>query len=132
MPTKIEVYKKMLLDLASLSKCTDKQNAAIIFDKSLTQILSTGINGGPIGGEQCLCQNESKYGCIHAEANALIKLTTLAENKVMLCTTEPCQQCAAMILNELGGFHSVLWIKSWKEHAGSDMLKASGVQVGEF
>jgi deoxycytidylate deaminase len=103
--------------------------AAIITDYDLTQVYSIGLNGGPIGLTDCLCVTEGKYGCVHAEINALIKCTNTDKDKVMFITMAPCKQCAASIVNAPGGFSHVYYIKDWKELYGINILKEAKIQV---
>ena len=113
------------------SKCKDKQVAAIILSSDMQQIYSIGINGGAKGmEEECLCYIGDKYSCIHAEANALIKLTDRVPNKIMLCSLAPCSQCAAMIINEPGGFSEVWYVDSYKDRSGVELLQKAGIKTG--
>ena len=43
------IFKNFTIDLARLSKCTERKVAAIITDNDLTQVYSIGVNGGPKG-----------------------------------------------------------------------------------
>ena len=115
--------------LSTLSKCEERHVAAIITDKELTQIYSIGINGGPKGLQDCLCRIDGKYGCLHAEQNALIKCLSDAQDKVMFVTLAPCKQCAAAIINAPGGFSKVYYHEDWKEDTGLKLLKTAGIQV---
>lgn len=124
-----QVFKNFTLDLANLSKCTERQVAAIITDKNLTQIHSIGINGGPVGLADCMCVIDGKYGCIHAEINALIKNRNSDPDKVMFVTLSPCKQCATAIINAPGGFSKVYYFEEWKEDYGIQLLKAAGIHV---
>lgn len=124
-----DVFKKFTIDLATLSKCTERKVAAIIVDKELTQVYSIGINGGPKGLNDCMCIEDGKYGCIHAEINALVKNTSVEPGKVMFVTLAPCKQCAAAIINAPGGFSKVFYFEEWKENHGLILLKAAGIQV---
>lgn len=123
------VFKRFTADLAGLSKCTERQVAAIITDRKMTQVHSIGINGGPVGLADCVCIIEGKYGCIHAEINALIKCTSTEANKVMFVTLAPCKQCATAIINAPGGFSKVYYFEEWKEDHGITLLKAAGLHV---
>lgn len=129
MATRLGVTKEYLLGLAGLSKCNERGVAAIITDKSLTQIHSVGINGGPKGLADCLCVVDGKYGCVHAEQNCLNKNTCTDKDKVMLVTLAPCKQCAASIINAPGGFSIVYYIEDWKEDTGLRLLRAAGISV---
>jgi deoxycytidylate deaminase len=126
---RLRVFKEFTTNLADLSKCIERHVAAIITDANLTQIYSIGINGGPKGLDDCLCVTDGKYGCLHAEINALIKCTNHDPKKCMFVTLAPCKQCAAAIINAPGGFGTVYYFESWKEDAGIKLLKDAGIHV---
>lgn len=126
---RIAVFKRFTNDLATLSKCEERQVAAIVTDASLTQIYSIGLNGGPKGLADCMCVIDGKYGCIHAEINALIKCKSEAPNKVMFVTLAPCKQCAAAIINAPGGFGAVYYFEDWKQDHGIALLRSAGIKV---
>lgn len=122
---KLNVYCKFVKSLATLSKCEDKQQAAIIINHAMDQVHSVGVNGGIKGGMECLCKLGTKYTCIHAEANAIAKCTNTDLNKIMICTTSPCVTCAALIAN--GGFSTVYYFKEYKDTTGLDLLKQANI-----
>ena len=126
---RMNVFKSFTQDLASLSKCSERHVAAIITDRELTQVFSIGVNGGPKGLADCMCNIDGKYGCIHAEMNALIKCTNSDSKKVMFVTLSPCKQCAAAIINAPGGFAAVYYFEKWKDDSGIKLLKAAGIHV---
>lgn len=128
----MEVFKNFTLNLATLSKCTERHVAAIITDRDLTQVHSIGLNGGPKGLVDCMCVIEGKYGCIHAEINALIKCHSESSDKVMFVTLSPCKQCAAAIINAPGGFSAVYYFEEWKDDSGIKLLKAAGIHVARI
>lgn len=119
------VLARFVQDLATLSKCEDRGVAAIITNTDGTQIYSIGINGGPKGGPQCLCSLGDKYTCIHAEANALAKCTSVDPNKVMICSLAPCVTCAALMANN--GIYRVFYLEDYKDNKGVAMLKNLGI-----
>ena len=121
------VLARFTKDLATLSKCEDRRVAALITNADGTQIYSMGINGGPKGGVQCLCSLGEKYTCIHAEANAIAKCTSLDENKVMFVTISPCVTCAALIANS--GIKRLFYIEDYKSDLGLNLLRAQGIGV---
>lgn len=128
-----KVFRDFVVNLAELSKCHDKGVACIICASDMKQIYSIGINGGPSGieGLDCLCDSEyTKYSCIHAEANALVKLTTRASHKIMICSLSPCMQCASMIINEPCGFDAVLFVEPHKDAKALSLLISAGIHVG--
>lgn len=124
---RLEVFLTFTKNLATLSKCTDKQTAAIIVDAEFKQVYSIGINGGPKGGIDCLCQLGGKYTCIHAEANAIAKCTALDNKKVMICTYSPCVTCASLIVNS--GINTVIYMEQYHDTKGIEILQAAKVSV---
>lgn len=129
MTTRQEVFKNFTINLADLSKCSERRVAAIITDKYLSQIYSIGVNGGPKGLSDCMCVIDGKYGCIHAEINALIKCSSTEPDKIMFVTLSPCKQCATAIINAPGSFSKVYYFEEWKEDYGIQLLKAAGIHV---
>ncbi len=121
------VFTRFVEDLAAMSRCSDKGVAAIILDKEGTQVFSIGINGGPKGGIDCLCELGQKYTCAHAEMNALAKCTTDCTGKVMICTLAPCITCATLIVNV--GISKVYVLNTNGHDDGLKILRAGGVKV---
>lgn len=127
MHERIRVFNNFALSLSRLSKCEERSVAAVIADSDLMQVYSIGINGGPRGLSNCLCVEPGKYGCVHAEINALIKCTTLDRDKVMFVTLAPCEQCAAAMINS--GFSKVFYTEDWKNNPGVEMLRKADIPV---
>lgn len=127
--TRQKVFKDFVVDLALLSKCTERKVAAIITDREMTQVYSIGVNGGPARVADCMCVLDGKYGCIHAEINALIKCNDFSADKVMFVTLAPCKQCATAIINTPGGFSAVYYVEDWKEDYGLQLLRSAGIHV---
>lgn len=125
---RLKVFARFANDLAGLSKCEERHVAAIITDKDLSQVYSIGINGGPKGLADCMCNIDGKYGCIHAEINALVKCRSSEPDKVMFVTLSPCKQCAAAIINAPGGFSTVYYLEQWKDATGIELLKNAGIK----
>lgn len=125
---RLTVFGRFAKELATLSKCTERKVAAIITDKDLTQIYSIGLNGGPRGLVDCMCKIDGKYGCVHAEINALVKCQSDMTDKVMIVTLSPCKQCAAAIINAPGGFSAVYYVDQWKDLTGIRLLSEAGIK----
>ena len=125
---RLAVFATFASNLSALSKCTERKVAAIITDKDLTQIYSIGLNGGPKGLVDCMCKIDGKYGCVHAEINALVKCQNNDSDKVMIVTLSPCKQCAAAIINAPGSFSRVYYLEQWKDTTGVELLKNAGIQ----
>lgn len=126
---RMKVFKDFTQNLATLSKCEERHVAAIVTDKSLAQVYSIGINGGPKGLADCMCNLDGKYGCVHAEINALIKDKSSDKGKVMFVTLSPCKQCAAAIINAPKGFSAVYYFEDWKDDTGLKLLRSAGITV---
>lgn len=117
--------------LRKVSKCKDRGVACLICSNDLHQIYSIGINGGAKGLDvECLCKVGDKYSCIHAEANALIKLNARDHDKIMICSLAPCSQCASMIINEPGGFAEVWYLDKYHDTSGLKLLQKAGIKTG--
>ena len=125
--SRIKVFKNFTKELATLSKCSERGVAAVITDRSFTQVYSIGINGGPKQLTDCMCKIDGKYGCIHAEINALVKCNSNDSRKVMFVTLAPCKQCAAAIINSPGSFEIVYYFEDWKDDTGLKLLKSAGI-----
>lgn len=124
---RLRVFARFARDLANLSKCEEHHVAALITDRDMTQVYSIGINGGPKGLVDCMCNIDGKYGCVHAEINALVKCRSNDPDKVMFITLSPCKQCAAAIINAPGGFSTVYYLEQWKDTTGLTLLKNAGI-----
>lgn len=127
--TKLQVFADFVYNLSKLSKCKEKQVAAVITDKDMMQVYSIGLNGGARGLDDCLCETTGKYGCVHAEINALIKCRSDAADKVMFVTLSPCVACAAAIINAPGSFSAVYYLEEWKNDEGLKLLRKSGIKT---
>lgn len=127
---RINVFYNFMQQLALLSKCEDKKQAAIIVAADYTQVYSIGLNGGPSKGVDCLCSLGGKYTCIHAEAQAIAKAKCNLTGAVMLCTMSPCVTCAALIINS--GISTVIYRDTYKDPTGLKFLEAHGVSVMSF
>lgn len=128
--TRLQIFYNFMFELATLSKCEDKKQAAIIVTRDLSQVLSIGLNGGPKHGIDCLCALGGKYSCIHAEVQAIIKACQPVDTCVMLCTMSPCVTCATAIVNS--GIKRVYYDKQYKSTEGINILKTAGIAVLSF
>lgn len=119
-----------VLEQAKLSKCRDKKTAALLVSSDLMQVFSIGINGGPMGGMNCMCDDTKKYTCVHAEMNCLVKNTTIDDRpKILICTKQPCHMCAAMIINANTNINEVWYIEPYRDPTGLEILKRAGIKT---
>lgn len=114
-----------------LSKCKHGKVAAILTNNDLSKITSIGVNGGPAGGEDCICgEADAKYGCVHAETNCLIKNRDF-NSPIMFITKAPCPTCAAMIVNA-GYIHAVYYGEDYKDCRGIKILSNADIYVQKY
>ena len=127
--------------VATRSTCLRRQvGAVIVLNK---RIIATGYNGGPAGLAHCLdigClreqlgipsgqQHELCRG-IHAEQNAIVQAARYGlpiDGSVLYCTTQPCAQCAKMLIN--AGIVEVVYEQAYPDELAQSILAESGMLV---
>jgi dCMP deaminase len=123
-------YLNMAKEWSKLSHCTRKQVGAIIVKDQV--IISDGYNGTPTGFDNC-CENENgdtKWYVLHAEANALMKLsksTNSSKGATLYITLSPCKDCSKLI--HQAGIKRVVYIKGYKDDSGLQFLKNAGIEL---
>ena len=96
---KFQVMANLALNIANLSTCKRLKVGAVIVNHEFTRVLSVGYNGPPRNMPNDSCTGETPCGCIHAEANALIKLEHRSKHMFMICTHTPCYHCEGLMVN---------------------------------
>ncbi|MFT6746417.1 MAG: dCMP deaminase [Glaciecola sp.] len=125
-----KAYLRMAREWAKLSHCTRKQVGAIIVKDGI--IISDGYNGTPTGFDNC-CENdqgETEWYVLHAEANAILKLSrshNSGQGSTLYITLSPCKECSKLVLQ--AGITRVIFMKGYKDSSGIDFLKQAGVEV---
>lgn len=123
-------YLKMAQEWAKLSHCKRKQVGALIV-KDRT-IISDGYNGTPSGFENC-CEdenNETKWYVLHAEANAILKIsrsTQSCEGATLYLTLSPCRECSKLVFQS--GIKRLVYIDDYYDSEGLIFLKEAGVEI---
>ena len=113
---KFDVMCRLVQDIATLSTCKRLQVGAVIVDVGFTQVLSIGYNGPASGLPNDSCTGEQgSCGCIHAEANALIKLSDRRPS-FLIATHSPCVHCAGLIVN--AGIEHVFYFNEYRIQSG--------------
>jgi deoxycytidylate deaminase len=101
-PTREQSMMEMAETMSRRSTCARAKVGCIITDYDMTRVYAMGHNGGVRGGANG-CASPDKVGgcgCVHAEANALVKLSTEAQGLVLFTTVSPCEYCAKLIVNQ--------------------------------
>lgn len=138
MSKKIEIYKKQkryndkYLELAqcwsTLSHAKRKKVGCIVVKNG--SIISDGYNGTPKGfNNDCEDTNgKTKWYVIHAEANAILKLSksnNSSINSTLYTTLSPCRECAKLILQ--AGVEKVYYKERYKDSTGLEFLENNGI-----
>jgi len=117
--------------LSLLSTCKRAKCGAIVFSPNFTTIQSIGYNGQPSGirNDSCTCI-EGDCGCVHAEANAIIKLHNINGNikYTMYSTTAPCRNCASLIIN-CKVIDTVIYDYLYRNNLGLELLQESKIKI---
>jgi dCMP deaminase len=115
---------------SQLSYCKRKQVGCVIVKGE--SIIAIGYNGTPPGEDNC-CEDENnvtKPDVIHAEDNALRKLTKSHESAVgasVFVTLAPCKSCASRLVE--AGIDTVYYSEIYRCDEGIKYLKKHGVNV---
>ena len=125
-----KAYLRMAKTWADLSHCSRKKVGAIIVKNDM--IISDGYNGTPAGFDNC-CetdQGETHWYVLHAEANAILKVSKSTNNSAgatLYQTLSPCKDCSKLILQ--AGIKRVVFIDNYKDTSGIDFLKNAGIEI---
>ena len=114
--------------LAKLSTCKRACEGAIIFSGDCSRVYAIGYNGPPRGQENDACTGaEGACGCVHAEANAIVKANLSPSTPaLMYCTRAPCAACAGLIVNSRV-VYAVIYGQEYRDSTGIWRLAAAGV-----
>jgi dCMP deaminase len=126
-----EVYMRMAEELAKRSTCTRNQVGTVITSADLTQVLGIGYNGNAKGlPNRCDTSQPGGCGCVHSEANALIKAGAQTPGKRMFVTVSPCVMCAKMVVNS--NVERVYFRRAYRDGAGVGVLREGGIEVEQY
>lgn len=97
---KLVTFMRMARELSALSTCKRKPCGAMLIAPDFSEVLAVGYNGPPSGHPNSSCPGTKPCGCMHAEANCLVKARrSSAVGLLLLVTRAPCAYCAGLILN---------------------------------
>lgn len=126
---KLKIMSNFADTIKGLSCCKRAEVGCIIFTPDFTSVCSIGYNGPARGESNDCCTNEpGKCGCIHAEANALLKLDSPKMNLILYSTTAPCVNCAGLILNTRQ-IIQVRYKLVYRSNEGVQRLERAGITV---
>lgn len=100
-PTMARVYMDFATGLARRSTCKRlTQVGCIVTTPDLSNVLAVGYNGPARSLHNDVCTGGvGDCGCVHAEANALVKAPYDRGPLTMFTTHSPCAACARLIIN---------------------------------
>lgn len=122
------MFMRMAEAAALRSTCQRNQVGVVITDLAGTSVLSIGYNGNAKGlPNTCDSATPGECGCIHAEANALLKAPFHQGPLVMYTTCSPCPTCAKLIINS--AVTTVIWRDPYRNMAaGLRLLELGGIR----
>lgn len=114
--------------LSQRSTCERLQVGCIITSIDGHRIYSYGYNGNARKfPNKCDRIDPGKCGCIHAEANALIKVGVIDPEKAIFTTDLPCKMCAKMIVNS--GASKLYYSRAYRLSEGRSVLARGGIKM---
>lgn len=130
-PTQDMMFMAMAEVAAQRSACRRLTAVGVVIaNVEGTQIVSMGYNGQPrrVPHELCDPTTEGQCGCVHAEANALLKAPYGPEPLTMYTTMSPCVACARLLLNSR--VVRLVYRDQYRDMAGlTYLLKWSDIEV---
>ena len=114
--------------MSSLSTCKRKPCGAVLVPEDFSEVVAVGYNGPPAGLPNNSCPGTKPCGCMHAEANCLVKARRHSARELTLMVTRaPCAYCAGLVINSRT-VRRVIWaLPSTAGAEGLALLDRSGV-----
>jgi len=126
----IIAHMKVAHIYGELSTCERLKVGCIIVKND--RIISIGYNGTPAGDSNC-CEdknNQTKSTVIHAEMNALMKLSQSNESSkdaTMFITHAPCIDCAKLVYQ--AGIRTIYYSTVYRSDRGINFLHEHDVDI---
>lgn len=125
-----KVYLKMAKEWSENSYCKrSKVGCLVVKNKT---IISDGYNGTPTGfPNECEdCDNKTLPFVLHAEANAITKLsqnTVTSQGATMYITLSPCYECAKLIIQ--AGIKRIVFSEFYRITDSLELLNQAGIEI---
>lgn len=130
---KFAAFADFTQNLAGLSQCQRLRVGCTVVRPDLSEVVAIGYNGPPAGLPNDGCRSSAgACGCVHAEANALLKLKVGTPGLILLATDSPCEHCAGLILNSGGRVRAVAYARAYRDPSGLNRLVEGGVTVATW
>ncbi len=128
------IYLRMAHEWSKNSCCKRKQVGSIIVNDH--KIISDGYNGMPKGFDNW-CEDEhtgeTKWNVLHAEANALMKLTHSGDSAIgstVYLTFSPCRECSKLM--HQAGVRRIVFTRTHSNVEGLRFLHKAGVEIWRY
>lgn len=126
---KLQAFWGFTAELARLSTCNRLHVGSCLIRSDFSGIAAVGYNGPPRGIDNAACRNsKGSCGCIHAEANSLMKLVFPETGLTLLTTLAPCEHCAGLIVNS-ARVDAVVYGDEYRDPTGLNIIQHSGVMT---
>jgi len=124
------IYMNLALELAQRSTCSRLSVGCVVTSADYSHVYGIGYNGNAKGlPNRCDSDEPGKCGCLHAEDNALLKVSEPSYvEKILFCTHQPCAMCAKRIVNK-GGLIKVYYMEPYRLPEGLEVLKSAGIET---
>ena len=131
-PSWDSIFMDFAVSLSRRSTCRRLNVGCVVVTRDNSRVLSVGYNGSYHGGpNDCDSDEPGNCGCIHAEANSLVKLDYNDPSSKLLYTTwSPCVPCAKLIVN--AGIAEVVYLNEYRKLDGVELLRNAGVLIGKL
>lgn len=125
-PTRDEMFMDFAHAAARRSKCGRLVRVgAVVATWDGTSVVSMGYNGAAKGlQEDCDPSALGVCGCVHAEANALLK-APYGQPLRMYVTLSPCATCARLLINS--SVKEVVYAEEYRDPSGLELLTRAGL-----
>lgn len=133
-PSLDEIYMKLAGVIATRSSCRRKKVGTVIVKDN--NIISFGYNGTPSGWHTnaCECNGKTKDIVLHAESNAITKLSKNggrgAKGATAYCTLQPCIECAKLIVQS--GIKRVVYKEPYRFDEPITFMEQCGIDVVHY
>lgn len=126
--SKFGMFLEMAQTVSQRSTCGRSHVGAIITDQRGTNVVAIGYNGNARGmPNKCDSSTPGECGCVHAEANALIKAPYQQGPLTLFTTMSPCVDCAKLIVNSAV---TTVWYEfAYRDHSGLFLLRMVGLHA---
>lgn len=129
--TKASMFMDMATVALQRSTCRRTAVGVVVTDLAGTSVVSIGYNGNARTlPNTCDTNVPGECGCIHAEANALLKAPFHQGPLIMYTTLSPCVDCAKLIINS--AVRRVIYLEKYRDLSGIFVLNQGGIAVEQL